>query len=70
MANSVDPNETARNEPSHLDLHCLQRYLYWSVRIQWLALKGFVFLKNRHFIVQIRFNKLIYGIYTIIKCGT
>ena len=22
-ANSVDPEETARNEPSHLDLHCL-----------------------------------------------
>ena len=21
--NSVDPDETARNEPSHLDLHCL-----------------------------------------------
>ena len=31
MANSVDPDETARNEPSHLDLYCLQRYLYWSV---------------------------------------
>ena len=23
-ANSVDPDETAHNEPSHLDLHCLQ----------------------------------------------
>ena len=31
MANSVDPDETARDEPSHLDLHCLQRYLFWSV---------------------------------------
>ena len=30
MANSVDPDEMASNEPSHLDLHCLQRYLYWS----------------------------------------
>ena len=30
-ANSVDPDETARYEPSHLDLHCLQGYLYWSV---------------------------------------
>ena len=29
MANSVDSDETA-HEPSHLDLHCLQRYLYWS----------------------------------------
>ena len=31
MANNVDPDETARYELSHLDLHCLQRYLYWSV---------------------------------------
>ena len=26
MANSVDPDETARYEPSHLDLHCLQGF--------------------------------------------
>ena len=32
--------------------------------------KGSIFLKNRHFIIQERFNKLIYGINTIIKCGT
>ena len=25
MANCVDPDETARYEPSHLDLHCLQK---------------------------------------------
>ena len=23
LANSVDPNEVAHNEPPHLDLHCL-----------------------------------------------
>ena len=23
ISNSVDPDETARDEPSHLDLHCL-----------------------------------------------
>ena len=28
IANSVDPDEMARYEPSHLDLHCLHRYLY------------------------------------------
>ena len=33
---SVDPDETARDEPSHLDLHCLERYLVWSA-----GLKGF-----------------------------
>ena len=27
MANSVDPDETAHYEPSHLDLHCLLRYV-------------------------------------------
>ena len=32
--------------------------------------KGSIFLKNRHFIIQKRFNKLIYGINAIIKCVT
>ena len=32
--------------------------------------KGSIFLKNRHFIIQEKFNKLIYGINTIIKYGT
>ena len=36
MANIVDPDETARNEPSHLDLHCLHRNLIWSVRLKGL----------------------------------
>ena len=27
MANNVNPDETAHNEPSHLDLHCLQKHL-------------------------------------------
>ena len=30
MANNADPDETAHYESSHLDLHCLGRYLYWS----------------------------------------
>ena len=28
MTNSVDPDETARYEPSHLDIQCLHRYMY------------------------------------------
>ena len=36
MANSVDPDETARHEPSHLDLHCLHRYLSWSAGLNGL----------------------------------
>ena len=33
----VDPDETAR-EPSHLDLHCFQRYLCWSVGMKGLMM--------------------------------
>ena len=31
MANSVEPVKTARNEPSHLDLYWLTKYLYWCI---------------------------------------
>ena len=34
-----------------------------------LFIKGSIPLKNRHFVIQGRFNKLIYGINTIINCG-
>ena len=34
MANSADPDEMARYEPSHLDLHCLHRHLDWSARLK------------------------------------
>ena len=33
-------------------------------------IKGSIFLKIRHFIIQERFNKLLYGINTIINFGT
>ena len=36
MANSVDPDEMAHHEPSHLDLHCLQRYLPRSAGLKCL----------------------------------
>ena len=55
MANSVDPDQMQHSVPSDLHLHCL--------------LKGSTFLKNRHFIIQGKFNKLIYSINTIIKCS-
>ena len=35
MTNSVDPDETARYE--HLDLHCIQWYLFRSVWMKWLS---------------------------------
>ena len=37
MANSVDPDETAR-EPSHQDLHCLHRYLFWYAGLTGLTM--------------------------------
>ena len=56
-------------------------YCRWHCRFQGVCLwalgcldapqlKGYIFLKNRHFIILERFNKLIYRIYTIIKCAT
>ena len=39
IANSVDPDEMAHYEPSHLDLHCLQRYPFLSAWLKWLTLK-------------------------------
>ena len=35
-----------------------------------IADEGYLLLKNRHFIIQERFNKLIYDINTIMKGGT
>ena len=34
MANSVDPDEMARHEPSHLELHCLHRHPFWSTELK------------------------------------
>ena len=41
MSNSVDPDETAHDEPSHLDLHSLQKpfiIAYGSERVKWILL--------------------------------
>ena len=40
MSNSVDPDETAHYEPSHLDLRCLQKNIiiaYGSERVKDIA---------------------------------
>ena len=36
MANSVDPDDTAYDEPYHQVLYCLHRYLIWSAGLQGL----------------------------------
>ena len=48
MANSVDPDETARYKPSHLDLHCLHRYLFWSARLKEFCSYTFQWMSRRH----------------------
>ena len=37
IANSIDPDEKAHYKPSHLDLHCLHRYLFWSTELKGLT---------------------------------
>ena len=34
MADNADPDETAHNEPSHLDLHCLQKVKVLICRVE------------------------------------
>ena len=36
IANSLDSDETAHCDPSHLDLHCMQNYLLWSTGLNGL----------------------------------
>ena len=33
MANSIEPDQTTRDEPSYLDLYCLQNYAKVSVLV-------------------------------------
>ena len=39
-----------------------------SLHLEYL-IKGSIFLKNRHFIIQDGLNELVFGISAIIKCG-
>ena len=41
FANTVDPDETAHNEPSHLDLQCLPSSLFFSTVLAKFILKVF-----------------------------
>ena len=37
-------------EPSHLDLHCLQRYLYWSIEMKGLNIT--IHVKNGNIVFK------------------
>ena len=70
MANRADPDEMARYEPSHLDPHCLQRYMYWSAEMNWLNPKPRLWytryrirlvevLSNEFYLVDYHLSKVI-----------
>ena len=54
MANSVDPDEMAHYEPSHLDLHCLHRYLV-SV-----GMKGFMEIHSCQIVQILELNQAFF----------
>ena len=68
MTNSADPDQLASLEAnwSGSTLFAKTGHVVFSKR----RVKGSIFYKKRHFLLQERFSKLIYGINTIIKCGT
>ena len=64
MANSVDLDEMAIYEQSHPDLHCLQKYLFWSARVEDLWELQTAKQKDAHSHIIICFDLLeqvIYG---------
>ena len=48
MVNSVDPDGMAHYEPSHLDLHCFQRYSCWSAGLNGLNIREILDLPFLH----------------------
>ena len=46
-ANSAGPDETARNKPSHQDLHCFQRYLFWCTKPESTYLEKFGLISSK-----------------------
>ena len=53
FANSVDPEEMARNEPSHQDLHCLPFYLIFHLTL--IFINGCVSIQRRMSPLQPRY---------------
>ena len=47
MANSVDPDEMAHYDPSHLDLHCLQKNLSQSAELKGLTFTDLGLIQQR-----------------------
>ena len=62
IANSVDPDETTRYKLSHLDLLCLQRYLYWPVEMNRRLIKEeYLMIIMGYFFLFLHLN-ICYGI--------
>ena len=62
MADSVDSDEMAHYELSHLDLHCLQRYLCWSAEMKRLLyyMQIFVFQISSIKKITPRLNSMLF----------
>ena len=52
MANSVDPDKMANDEPSHHDLHCVPSYLVWSAKLKNSLDVCFITKSVRSFIIS------------------
>ena len=68
MANNVDPDEKARYEPSHLDLHNLHRNLYWSVALKELSPIIDISAHNRYFCCAFRYGSSFAVLFCFIVC--
>ena len=53
MADSVDPDEMAHYEQSHLDLHCLHRYWFWSAGLKGFIQSFFWHIRKKHLIFTV-----------------
>ena len=59
MANSVDLDEPAHYKLSHLDLHCLQKYLSWFTGLKGLNhVDGAIWQRG---ILSVHFTMMHYG---------
>ena len=56
MANNVKPDGMAHVEPSYLNLHCLQRYWFWSAGV-----KGLNYINGHQTNSKNRYVFLLYG---------
>ena len=55
MTNSLDLDETAHYEPSHMDIHFLQKYLFYSPELKGLKFIQCVGQFAQYYLYPVRF---------------